>query len=181
MTATGHSKTRPTISRVRTSAGVPSATSRPSLNSEDPIGETRGEIQVVRDHERRHALIHERTKELEELHLVTHVERGSRLVEDQGSRLLGECPRQTHSLPLPTRERVHRSLGERGHVAPLERGLDRRTVGFTTRSERAQVRVPAEHDGLGHPQRKEDFLPLRQHADDARELVPGPRVRRLDR
>ena len=37
------------------------------------------------------------------------------------------------------------------------------------------MRVAAEHDGLLHAQRKQDFLPLRQHADDPRELAPGPR------
>ena len=74
------------------------------------------------DHQPGEPLVDQPPDQLEQLHLVPHVERRGRLVEHQDRRLLGQRAGQPDPLPLAAGERVDRARRERVRVAALERG-----------------------------------------------------------
>ena len=106
------------------------AASRPSLGQErDPIGPDGGLIDVVQAHDDGQALVAcQRRHELEDLDLIVQVEVGSRLVEQQRHRLLGEGPREQDALPFAGRQ-----LGNRAAAQVLEIGAAQ-GVAITARS-----------------------------------------------
>ena len=81
---------------------VPSATIRPRLEHDDPVGAAR-ELERVRDEDRRAAL-HQPLEPLEELRLGLRVERRRRLVQQQDRRVAEQRPGDPDPLALAAGE-----------------------------------------------------------------------------
>ena len=128
VTATGHSKTRERVSRFITCAGALLGDDHSTVEQNDPIRETSGEVEMMSDDKAGEPGVDQLPDELEQLHLVAHVERRGRLIEHEGPGLLGQRARDPYPLPLTPRERVDRSLRQADDVAALERGPDRGAV-----------------------------------------------------
>ena len=79
----------------------------PALRQEqDLVGEPRRQVYVMGDHQRGETLrIHQSACQLEQLHLMAHVERCGRLIEYEELGLLGEGARQPHALVLAAGQR----------------------------------------------------------------------------
>ena len=81
------------------------------------------------DHQHRHPLASESRHELEDGHLVCHVEEGRGLVEHQGVATLRQRARDANTLPLAPRQLVGRSIHEVADLCPSCRRGDRRLIG----------------------------------------------------
>ena len=84
-----------------TSSALPSATTWPSIEQQQPVGVLAGEAQVV--HGRDHCQLvvaAQRVDELKRLLLAAEVERARRLVKEQDRCLLGKRPGEYDPLQL---------------------------------------------------------------------------------
>src|SRR6266567_2348225 len=133
----------------------------------------------MRDHQDAEPLrVHERTYQLEQLHLVPQVERGGRLVEHEQPGLLRQRPRQPDALVFAARERPEPAVGQVRRVACGERAVDSRPVCRTHAAEQREVWVATQQHRLAHALWEQVVLALGKHAHQARQGAPRPGVRR---
>src|SRR5207245_4193105 len=93
------------------------------------VGEARREVHMMGDqHDRETVMVRERADELEQLHLVAHVEARGGLVQYQEARLLRQRAGEPHPLVLATRQRPDPAARQPQHLAALERARDRSAV-----------------------------------------------------
>ncbi len=136
----------------------------------------------MRDDDTGHAVsVHQLVHKLKHFHLVPDVEIGSRFIEEQRLRFLGQRARDPNTLPLTTRQCGNPPVFEFGDVAPLERPSYGGTVCGTGRTQGPHVRIPTEENGLTHPEGECRFLTLRHHTNDTGQLSAFPRLDRLAR
>src|SRR5690606_38645774 len=146
---------------------------------EEAVGIAGGEVQRVRHKDDGHAVLRrECGEQLEDRHLVPHVEGRRRLVEDEDLGLLRECARDPGSLPLAARERRERPVREVEDVAATHRLFDRAAVRFAFAAPASEVRVPAHRDELADREGEDGLLALRHDADPPREFAAAPRLDR---
>ena len=141
------------------------------VEQEHPVGVLRRERQVVhRGDEREPGLLAQPVEQLERLLLMPDVERGSRLVEENDLRLLGERARDDDTLLLSAGQRPEAAIGEGQEVEPRERASCCLAIARALLRERPEVWRPAEEHVLrdGHPRRRRRLL--RYDGDETREL-----------
>ena len=80
VTATGHSNTRERVSRVSTSDGVPVSHDGPAVQQQNALGETCRQVEMVGNHESAEAVANQLADQLEQLHLMPHIEGSGGLV-----------------------------------------------------------------------------------------------------
>ena len=83
---------------------------------------------MMGDHQASQPAADQLADQLEQLHLVPHVERGGWLVEHQGTRLLRQGAGDPDPLPLAARQRIDRPFRQVHDVAALERRAHRSSV-----------------------------------------------------
>ena len=119
----------------------------------DAVGEACGQAEVVQGGDDRPALSALPTDAREQVELVSDVEVGRRLVEQQHRRVLGERLCEQCPLLLAAGQRRHLAAGEVSEAHRVERAVDDVAVGLTGLGEPAEVRRAAERDDLADRER----------------------------
>src|SRR5437016_2079659 len=70
----------------------------------------------------------EGVEQLEQRHLVRHVEKRRRLIEDECTALLSKCAGNANTLPLATRKLIGAPVGKFRHAGSTQRALDCRAI-----------------------------------------------------
>ncbi len=96
-----------------------------ALHHQDPVGETRGQSEVMQDGEHGPAVTRRAAQELHHHQLVTRIERSRRLVGEQHRRFGRKCARQRDSRPLAAGKRGDAAFGERFDGGAFHRAADR--------------------------------------------------------
>ncbi len=173
-TRNGRPKSAERRGAVRTSAGGPSATTRPASRRRTRSANAAARLTSwSAATTARAALAREAAHDGEEAGLLAEVEVGRGLVEEEERRALRETPRDGDAAALAARERVHAPVRERDEVGGRERVGDGSVVGRAGRAPRRDVGEATEGHDLAHAERRLDGVVLRDAGDE-----PG---RRADR
>ena len=96
------------------------------------------------EHDGERRAVHEPSHQLEQLHLMAHVERHRGLIQDQEARLLGKRPGHAHPLVLTAGKGRHPASGQMARVALRQRPVHRLVIGRALGAEHREMRVAAE-------------------------------------
>ncbi len=113
------------------------------------------------DDENGESVAGERVEELEQRHLMRHVEKGRGLVEDKCPALLCQRARDPNPLPLAAGELVGAAIGELRHSGPVKASFDSFAVGDRRAFPEAEPRESAERNVFVDAHREGSFLTLR--------------------
>ena len=162
---------RRTASRIRatvkTSAGGPSAATRPATRSTTRSANTPARLRSCRTASTARPLaLARRAQDVEHAQAVTEIEVGGRLVEQHQVAALHEAAGERGPLSLAAAQRRQRAVGERGQLGGRQRLVDRGLVLRRERAERTTPGVATQGDRVADGER-EARVRLRDHAGDA--------------
>ena len=141
-----------------------------AVQQQQSVGVAGREVEIVSCQENGDPGCRELTNELEDLHLVAHVERHGGFVQDECPWLLCEGPREAHTLPFPARKGIEVAACKAANVALFHGPLDRLVVAGAGRLQRAQMRIPSHRNQLSHRKRERDLLMLSNDANRTGQL-----------